>query len=152
SRERKYAEASEVYERIIGVDPQDAYAHEYLGYNLVRAGDDVSRCRRALEAYKRAVELETNNPLYRGRLLGLRAMLGEHVEDEISEGINEFIDSPIAVGWFVKPVLEGLKRGSRWEGCAELIRRWRALLEQSPKMREVLREDAHYSVILDVQD
>lgn len=124
-------------------DPSDAYAWEYLGYNLARAHipgreADVRR------AYERAHELWPGNPLYHGRLLGYRAELGEDVA-EVAVGLmfryaNLFAaDGDDGLSYFADAVVSGMMRGGRWSQMRRVRSERGALLEErAPRVWERL--------------
>lgn len=120
-----YTEAAAVYELIVSeFDPADAYAWEYLGFNLDRSCAAADR--RVLDAYHRAVELEPSNPLYRGRLIGFRARLGEQVEGEIRHWIEYYAMShgPSGASYFALPVYNQLRQAGLHEQAHALRSRW----------------------------
>ncbi len=57
--------AAAVYEKCVAKFDDDAYAWHYLAVNLERAGKDRKR---AEQAYRRAIELESSNPWWNSRL------------------------------------------------------------------------------------
>jgi hypothetical protein len=144
SREERYAEAARVYQIILDeFDPEDAYALEYLGYNMAldahrrvaRGGETLTpeEQRRILNVYARAADKAKTNPLYDGRLLGFRAQLGEPVRTRFDELMRSYRETSrwkkTAMGYFAKAVFDGLARGSRIGERDELFRRWRRDLE-----------------------
>jgi hypothetical protein len=73
-KRRLFAAAADLFRHVVtSFDETDAYAWEYYGYNLARAGS--SNVMEILNAYQRASTLRPGNPLYHGRLLGFRAQL-----------------------------------------------------------------------------
>jgi hypothetical protein len=63
---RKFEEAATLYERGLDRFPEAAYGWHYLGYNLAKAGQEP---RRAEQAFRKAVELEPENPWWNRRLV-----------------------------------------------------------------------------------
>jgi hypothetical protein len=118
NRKALFLEAAAVYRYIIEhFDATDAYAWEYLGYNLARAGESDEK---VLDAYARAHRALPRNPLYHGRWLGYRARRGEDIEAELVDGIAEYAQEDPArepVSYFTKAVFDGL----RWARRADLI-------------------------------
>jgi len=138
-----YLAAATIYASIVEVDPSDAYAWEYLGYNLARAHrdhdltDDTEA--RIAAAYQRAAALEPGNPLFAGRLLGFRAQRGEAIEGPPEHALRRFLPfGAIAIGYFAKPVLDGLKRARRLQERAALIATWRTILTASDELKRLL--------------
>lgn len=122
SRQEKYAEAADAYRRITGAfDEEDAYAWEYLAWNLERQhGSAAARQDVAHEitaAYGRAHELEPTNPLYHGRWLAFRARCGASIVDEFLDGLTAYTSAghrfPGSVTWYAEPVLKVLGREVR---------------------------------------
>jgi hypothetical protein len=117
SREERYPEAADVYRKIVQeFDPEDAYAWEYLGFNLALAsGRGPLPEERAVEirnAYAKAFEHDPQNPLYHGRLLGFRAQLGEDVHTEVQRGLKRYLirygDQSRAINYFTEPVRQAM--------------------------------------------
>jgi hypothetical protein len=130
----KFARAAELFEYVVSTfDGNDAYAWEYLGYNLARASDAAHR-QRILRAYETAHRLWPDNPLYHGRLLGFRGQLGQDVVADFASWfdryLNKFGDEAEAVSFFAEAVLKGLRRGDENEQVARIVARKRALLER----------------------
>lgn len=110
SRKEQWLAAADVYRKVVERDPEDAYAWEYLGYNLARA--QPRRHAAAIEAaYARAHEIEPANPLYHGRLLGFRARVGHSITAEFRHWIDIYTYN--GVDRFASEVLKGLRRGDR---------------------------------------
>lgn len=146
-----YREAADIYKLIIDdFDSDDAYAHEYLGYNLARAveldvgmgkpmGEEIRA--RILDAYRFAAEKEPNNPLFEGRWLGFRAQCGEDVRDVFEaklEGYRKNV-SDVAAGYFAEAVLHGWSRNSNRRALAEELRqKW---APHVTRLREPLHEE-----------
>lgn len=128
--ERRWSDAARLFQFIVDADPRDAYAQEYLAYNLARSGATADR-ERILGAYQAAHDLDPGNPLYHGRLLGY---LAERREGDISAEFDRGMDlykksvergrRKDAVTYFAEPVLNGLKRGQQHALEKTLLERW----------------------------
>ena len=78
SAQGRFLEAATAYRHVVETDSTDAYAWEYLGYNLARAAhhpgdpelDEIEN------AYAHAHRLAPGNPLFHGRLAALRFVRG----------------------------------------------------------------------------
>ena len=128
SQQRRYGEAAEVFDYIAQKDPEDAYAWEYLAYNLARLDDDAHSTV-IQRAYETAARLEPTNPLYQGRRLGFAGELGHDIEDEFGRLIDRYgsVDSLFAsdaVRYFADCALRGLARGGKEEARRSLVRRF----------------------------
>ena len=122
-RRRLYSSAADLYRHVVTrYDATDAYAWEYLGYNLALAkSTDTSQ---ALAAYREAYRLRRGNPLYHGRFLGYRGQLGERIVPEAVAGIGEYApDEPErgALSYFAKAVFDGLWRGGQQAQAREIL-------------------------------
>lgn len=126
-------------------DATDAYAWEYLGYNLARwDSHDRARGRHSgqiLDAYQRAMKLDRNNPLYHGRWLGYLAELGQDIDGWFDQAMAkyalEYGAQGDAISRLTMPVLRGLRRSHRMEHVHRLLTRWRMALEKyAPKVME----------------
>lgn len=115
-------------------DPNDAYAWEYLGYNLARARlpgreTEVER------AYERAHALWPGNPLYHGRLMGYRAERGEDVAASAIEFMDRYahlfavVDDDDGLSYFADAVVSGMARGGRTQQMRRIRSERGALLE-----------------------
>ncbi len=86
-----YREAAAVYATIVSrFDAEDAYAWQYLGFNLERSrtAPDETLDRQIADAYLsscRLADADSYNPLYHGRRLGFDARLGRDVRSELRE-------------------------------------------------------------------
>lgn len=132
SREGDYGAAAELFQYLIDTfDARDAYAHEYLGYNLARYAGMREQAR-ILTAYRCAHEYANEkNPLYHGRLLGFRAELGEDVSNEFDQAMHLYTagkDSKVT--YFVKAVFDGLKRGGQDARRNTLATKWQSTLKK----------------------
>lgn len=135
SRKNKWYEAASVYLKIVEhSDPEDAYAWEYRGYNLVR--DDAEKHRGdILKAYRKAFEIDSTNPLYHGRLLGFRARVGEDIRAEFEHSISRYTWR--GVDRFASEVLKGLKRGKQVRTAKQLIDAHPSLLKH-PEVKHIM--------------
>lgn len=134
SLERQFAKAAELFEYVVTTfDESDAYAWEYLGYNLARANDVANRDR-VLHAYEVAHSRWPENPLYHGRLLGFRGQIGRDIVDEFVKSldryVNKFGDEQEAVSFFTEATLKGLRRGKQDGQVTRIVTRKRTLLER----------------------
>jgi tetratricopeptide (TPR) repeat protein len=143
SQLQRFDRAAEIYQFILDeIDREDSYAWEYLAFNKAMAlrrprseGDE----RDILLAYKRAAELDSSNPLYRGRLIGFRAEIGENIERDFSRSMAEFSlpSAPSeAVSYFAEAVLLGLQRGSQEEQRRTIVEKWGVELRRHPRLAQ----------------
>lgn len=145
SHEGRHADSAEVYRKLTGIDPEDAYAWEYFALNLAKtSGKDMleERAEEIEAAYARAYELDRKNPLYHGRLLGFRAERQIDVTADFHRGmtkyLTEYAGQRDAISYFAEPVLSGMKRG-RWGARRfEAAERWRAVFIGYEKLRPFL--------------
>jgi hypothetical protein len=133
---RDYDGAARLFRELVThFDRTDAYAWEYLGYNLAlasKAPPSDGRALEILEAYESAHRLDKQNPLYFGRLLGFRAQRGLGIRAQFEQAMQRYASYPDASGfvsWFVGPIFDGLLRGGRSKERDELLLSWRPLLE-----------------------
>lgn len=142
--EGAYATAADLYKRVVDADNQDAYAWEYLGYNLARAAGQKqcsSAQRLRIEAaLRQATQLDPTNPLYRGRLLGYLSRCGEDITDAFATGIREFAGRYRGPGisWFAEPVLRDLGASRSREQLHAICRQWGTLLGRHDRLRPLL--------------
>jgi hypothetical protein len=132
SREGKYADAAELFQYLVDTfDPKDAYAHEYLGYNLARAAGMTEKDR-ILLAYEAAHRhANEKNPLYHGRLLGFRGELGHDISSDFDRAMKVYASSNwSATAYFAEAVFKGLARGHRDELRARLSSQWGSILKR----------------------
>jgi tetratricopeptide (TPR) repeat protein len=134
--EERFAEAAQIYKRVVeDFDANDAYAWEYYAFNLVRARDkaksgfSASDIHEISDAYRRAVSLAQQNPLYHGRYLGFRARIGDDVREEVVEALRRYqtAHGSAATSFFGDQVLKGLRAGGKRSLTAELLKRWPAI-------------------------
>lgn len=142
--EREYATAADLYQRVVDADDQDAYAWEYLGYNLARAAGGT-RCapsqRPRIEgALRRATELDPANPLYRGRLLGYLGRCGDDITEAFATGISEFAGRYRGPGvtWFAEPVLSELRTARAAAQLRTIREQWGEVLGRYDRLRPFL--------------
>ena len=132
----RWRDASLVYKAIIERDYKDAYAWEYLGYNLLR--EDAHRhVQEILEAFTTAQELDPTNPLYHGRLLGFRGRLGNEIEGEFRDALERYTWR--GVDRFASEVLKSLRRGGKSELARKLVDSNRSLIKH-PEIRFIMSD------------
>lgn len=136
SRRDQWLHAAEVYRQIVKHDPDDAYAWEYLGYNLVR-DEPKKHAVEIFKAYERAYKLEPANPLYHGRQLGFHGRMGQVIRAEFEHWIRHYEWN--AVDRFASEVLKGLKRGKRDRAAKQLIAANQWLLKH-PEVKRIMGE------------
>lgn len=136
SQKEQWLHAAEVYRQIVKHDPDDAYAWEYLGYNLVR-NESKKNTDEILRAYERAYKLDPTNPLYHGRLLGFRGRIGQDIKAEFERWIGQY--DWYGVDRFASEVLKGLKWGKRDRTAKQMIAANQWLLKH-PEVRRILAE------------
>jgi hypothetical protein len=130
-RERFMAAANLFHHIVETFDETDAYAWEYYGFNLARAGSPDRP--EILDAYRLAHTLRRGNPLYHGRWLGFRAELGQQVVDEAIDGVQRYAMDPPereSVSFFAEAILSGLWRGAQRQQARKLLTSCGALLER----------------------
>lgn len=144
--DQDYAGAAELYRAIVErFDREDAYAHEYLAYNLEQHlgprafvaphRDEI------LEAYTSACDHDRTNPLYRGRLLAFRARAGDRVAAEAIRYVRRFAGSQFprsAVSYFAERVLRALRERNAWDQIGELDQAHGPLLRRDANLRALL--------------
>jgi hypothetical protein len=135
-----FESAARIYRTIVEeFDASDAYAWEYLAYNLARAhGDEPSYPpdveREIVAAYARATEIDPSNPLYKGREIGFQARLGRRVYDRLRHWMYRFSRSAGDRGLviFADQVLKGMSRAARQDLARET---WAITLTNHPDLR-----------------
>jgi hypothetical protein len=136
--EERYADAAKIYRTIVENDPKDAYAHQYLAYNLHKAngGAKLAASDEVLRHYECAKSLEPTNPLFVGRWLACRAGRGENVTTELKRQIRRFRinHGKNAVSFLARTPLSQMPRDQR----NEVAREWRWLLQQDEHLRALL--------------
>ena len=134
SRKEQWLDAAEIYRKIVELDPADAYAWEYLGYNLAR-DQPGKHTDEILKAYEKAYEIEPANPLYHGRLLGFRGGVGLNIRAEFGRWIGIYTYN--GVDRFASEVLKGLRRSNRDLAAKRLIAAHRWLLKH-PEVKRIM--------------
>jgi hypothetical protein len=143
--EERFDVAAQVYRRIVDIDKTDAYAWEYLGYNLARAYTQKPPPEhvraQVFEAYENAIAYDPSgdNPLYHGRLLGFRARLGDDVAVDFEQKMRRYKRSPAAMSFFVEAVLKGVASSAKRRA---LIEPWRGLFAGNERLARYAREAA----------
>lgn len=141
--ERRWTDAAALFEGIVQQDPTDAYAWEYLGYNLARGyeGKPVPsrEADRIEKAYWNATFYNPGNPLYEGRLIGFLARMGGAVEAMFDEKLRTHLRPgapPEGVSYFAKTALAGMSREQR----RKVIVRWGNKLSEHKELEPLLSE------------
>lgn len=142
SLHRDYATAAKLYDEIVTrFDPKDAYAWEYLGYNLWQPHRSGPRGMpeplqlRVRDALVKACSVETanaRNPLFLGRLLGFRASIGEDIGTEFGHWVKSFRselervsnDQRSGLSWMATQVQSALQRAGRAQEYLKLCQPW----------------------------
>jgi tetratricopeptide (TPR) repeat protein len=139
SNREQWSDAAAVYREIVKLDPADAYAWEYLGYNLVRAQRQPKKhVDEILKAYGMAHEIEPANPLYHGRLLGFRGRIGHDIRAEFAHWMGIYTWN--GVDRFASEVLKGLRRGNHDPVAKRLIATYRWLLKH-PEVKHIMDKE-----------
>lgn len=143
--EHRYMEAAQLFEYIVThFDEADAYAWEYLGFNLALA-ENPALFPKVLKAYEQAHKHWPENPLYHGRLLGFRAQLGTNVDAEIVRAIGYYVQAfggeREGVSHFAKTAIMGLVRGEQKDRARSVIKKCRPWLERfAPRALDYLNK------------
>jgi hypothetical protein len=132
--EHRYLEAARLFEHIVTrFDETDAYAWEYLGFNLALV-EDSSVYPKVLHAYEQAHKHWPENPLYHGRLLGFHAQLGAKVDSDIVRAMGHYVqaygDEREGVSHFAKTAIMGLVRANQRERARSIIKKCQGWLER----------------------
>lgn len=125
----RYAEAAAIYRTIVErFDAHDAYAWEYLGYNLARAQESpqVDALDRIEAAYLTAHRLARTNPLFHGRLIGLRI---EHRGAPLADAdrlcaLYRAQAGPLGRDWFGWQIVRALRRSGRRDDADAFQSAW----------------------------
>jgi hypothetical protein len=141
----KFVRAAEVFQYVLDTfDRTDAYAWEYLGYNLARSREAAQQ-HRVLQAYENAHRLWPDNPLYHGRLLGFRGQLGQDIVADfatwLDRYVNKFGGAGDAVSFFAEAALDGLRRGNQRLQLRRIASQKRVFLERfAPRALQAITE------------
>jgi hypothetical protein len=144
--ERRHREAADLFRFITDrFDQHDAYAWEYLGYNLEAAHHGELPPERATKeirsAYHRACDISRSNPLYRGRELAFRALCGERIARDLIRYAKFFAGpsfSGDAVGYLAERPLGRLRKLGAHEELQAIISAAGHLLRRSERLRPLL--------------
>lgn len=135
--------AAALYEEIVThFDPRDAYAWEYLGYNLWRPfwrnlhGMPDGLRTRVDEALVKACTVDpanARNPLFIGRLLGFRGALGQNVSTEFARRVRVFKvqlrrgaeDRQSSLSWMAEQVRSAFASVGAQDRYTQLCQPWR---------------------------
>jgi hypothetical protein len=137
---RLFGAAAAVYRALVEhFDDSDAYAWEYLGFNLERSGGDPLAVSRA---YAKACDNDPLNPLYRGRQIGHRAAHGEDVVKQFGHWLAVYREAwgEPGIRWFADPVLRGFIRARNRTALATLRELYGHLLRESERLSRLLDE------------
>jgi tetratricopeptide (TPR) repeat protein len=111
---RAFEKAAEVYREIAATHDRDAYSHHYWAWNLDQAGIDGATARRE---YRRAIELEPDNPWYHSRFITFlldngyqadaRAAFREARRAMAAAGVTSRVDLPFNLhSWVARAALD----------------------------------------------
>jgi tetratricopeptide (TPR) repeat protein len=148
SKSGRFEDSARVYSAIIEADTGDAYAWEYLAYNLARTGVprwDQARRDRIRDAYGKAVKLQPFNPLFRGRVLGFLAEEGLDVQKVsliFEKSLRQFdrLHGNSGVSYFAESVIQGLARAQRFQDVKGLFERHGGLLFRCPRLADLFHQ------------
>lgn len=129
-----FREAADIYARIVDhYDREDAYAWQYLAFNLerTRSGPDDHLDARIRKAFRTSCELADRtsyNPLYHGRRLAFEARLGRDIDAELRQHLSRTVRlyGRDHARWLVLPVRPRLSRSG-----------WEALVNDHPWIRSL---------------
>lgn len=137
-----YDDAATIYRNIVeSFDARDAYAWEYLGFNLwrpYRRHPDRMRSETSREigfALSKACTVDADdstNPLYLGRLVGFLAVTGNNVSNEFRRHVREFSarldhsgsDGGTPLAWFAQQVRTALSDAGKEQVYEKLCAPW----------------------------
>lgn len=123
-----FEQATKIFEQILTYDPDDAYAWEYSGYNRWLPFRDAplsapqSVVESVRDAYKKACQFDSINPLFRGRLLAFEAALRLPYTTELKR-YSKYFYSQHGEGyltWYFEPLLTVLTQQERHGELEEL--------------------------------
>lgn len=140
----RYDDAARIFRSVVErFDPRDAYAWEYLGYNLWwphrRAPQQMPEAvaAEALTALERACTLDERNgrnPLYLGRLLAFRGSRGGDIRPEFDRWMEHFTrrfySGPERLSWFIEPIEKAFGRANRSAEFTTLCEPWAEHLQR----------------------
>lgn len=99
---KQFSTAVSLYEQAVQWDPQDDYAHHYLGFNLDVMAADAGRVEKH---YRKAIELEPSSPKWHCRLIELYIERARY--DEARAAWNNALDALPGTG-VSRPIFEEL--------------------------------------------
>lgn len=139
----EFEEAARLYRTIVlEFDAEDAYAWEYLGYNLAMQYRDrpppPEVAKEISDAYANANKFEPNNPLYKGREIGFQARLGRPVEGDFHRWLKVFRKTGGKDGLviFAQRVLEGMSTSALLDLAGKS---WAEDLKRHPELERFFR-------------
>lgn len=94
----EFGDAAEAYERAVAIDDSEAVLWSALGESLVYASERDPLPARALEAFKKALELDSQDPRARYFLAVRQDLDGDH-DGAISSWLSLLSDSPPGAPW-----------------------------------------------------
>lgn len=152
SLEGDHAGAAKIYEEIVTTyDAKDAYAWEYLGYNLWQphrrtpVSMPEALRHRIEDALTRACTVDRfnqRNPLFLGRLLGFRGMLGADISGPFADGVGRYArtlgvpgrEEQSELSWFAKQVRTAFASSGAQARYLALCAAW----QDKPRVHQVL--------------
>lgn len=125
----EYREAAVLFQKIVEeFDATDAYAWEYLGYNLARSSEAPSdqTVARVGDAYRKAHALAPTNPLYHGRLFGHLLLHGAALLQDADRPCASYraLAGARAKDMFGWQIVRALRRARRDEEAKAFTARW----------------------------
>lgn len=94
----RFSEAAQAYERAVAADPNSAVLWSALGEARAKASDSLPMPANALEAFRRAIALDPQDPRARYFLATQKDLEGDH-EGAISDWLALLADTPPGAPW-----------------------------------------------------
>lgn len=128
-----YEAAVLAFERALALQPDDSYSHEYLAYNLDRCDKRIIEAERS---FRRAVELDGENPWWNRRLIEALQRRGKLDEawDTWLDTLNRVEDAADPSEWLQEHLHSGVCQGFLERGQNE---RAAAVVEAVPKNNRI---------------